>query len=68
MKIYDVQSGPWDDGEYIWNVCKVEEDGKVFSEEIFFDSFDDAYEMIKYFAKNIEPIELDLDEEEEDDE
>lgn len=67
MKIYGVQSGPWeaDDGTY-WNVCKVVENGKVFDEEIYFGTLDDAYEMIKYFSKNIDPIELDFEEEEED--
>lgn len=63
MKIHSVESGPWDDGEYIWNVCKVENDNKVFDMEIFFDSFDDAYTMVKHFAKSIDPLDLEWNEE-----
>lgn len=63
MKIHSVESGPYDDGEYIWNVCKVEDDGKVFDMELFFDSFGDAYKMIKHFAKSIDPLDLELNEE-----
>ena len=29
--------------------------------EYFFDSFNDAYEMVKYFQSNIEPLELEID-------
>lgn len=68
MKIYDVQSGPWDDGEYIWNVSKVEKNGKVFDTELYFDTYDDAYKLVKYFSKNIEPIDFEPDDEEEDNE
>lgn len=64
MKIYDVQSGPWDDGEYIWNVCKVEKDGKVFDTELYFDTYDDAYQLVKYFSKNITPINFEPSEDE----
>ena len=65
MKIHSVESGPWDDGEYIWNVCKVEKDGKVFDMELFFDSYNDAYELVKHFSKSIDPLELELNEEDE---
>lgn len=65
MKIHSVESGPWDDGEYIWNVCKVEKEGKVFDMELFFDSFDDAYQLIRHFSKSIDPLELELNEEDE---
>lgn len=64
MKIHTVESGPYDDGEYIWNVCKAEEDGEVFNIEVFFNSFDDAYKMIKHFAKSIEPLEFEEKEDE----
>lgn len=66
MKIYDVQSGPWDDGENIWNVCKVAKDGKVFDTELYFNSYDDAYELVKYFSKNITPLDFEAHEEEDD--
>jgi len=36
-------------------------DGKVEDVEYFFDSFNDAYEMVKYFSKNIEPIEIEME-------
>ncbi len=61
--IYDVHSGPWDDGEYVWNVCKVSKDGDVFHKELYFNSYDDAYELIKHFNKSIEPLELELEDE-----
>lgn len=68
VKIWDVQSGPYTDldpdgEEYYYNLCKIEVNGKVLSREYYFDSFDDAYEMVKYFHKNIEPIELEIDRE-----
>lgn len=66
VKIWDVISGPYplehpdlDDVHY--NLCKVEVDGKVEDIEYFFDTFNDAYEMVKYFSKNIEPIEIKME-------
>ncbi len=63
VKIWDVISGPYpcdipDAEDVYFNLCKVEVDGKIESIEYFFDSFNEAYEMIKYFQKNIEPIEI----------
>lgn len=39
-------------------VCKVQAGGEVFAAEVHFDSCDDAYEMMKYFDTNIEPVEV----------
>jgi hypothetical protein len=63
LKIWDVISGPYavehPEFEGIhWNLCKVEVDNKIESKEFFFDSFNTAYEMVKYFHHNIDPIEL----------
>tara|TARA_R100000951_G_scaffold21442_1_gene17856 strand:+ start:457 stop:690 length:234 start_codon:yes stop_codon:yes gene_type:complete len=66
IKIWDVISGPYpfdhpdlDDVHY--NLCKIEVDGKIDSMEYFFDTFNDAYEMVKYFQKNIDPIEIKIE-------
>ncbi len=64
--IYDVHSGPWDDGEYIWNVCKVGVKGEIIHKELYFNSYDDAYLMVKHFTNSIDPLELELEDEEED--
>ena len=66
VKIWDVLSGPYpsdlpDEQDVHYNVCKVEIEGKVIQMEYFFDSFNDAYEMVKYFQSNIEPLELEID-------
>lgn len=66
VKIWDVISGPYPCDlpgveDVHFNLCKIEVDGKVESMEYFFDSFNDAYEMVKYFQKNIEPIELEFE-------
>jgi len=39
-------------------VCKVEENGKILDSEVWFDCFDSAYEVKKYFDTNIEPLEI----------
>ena len=62
--IYDVHSGPWDDGESIWNVCKVAKDGEVFHKELYFNSYDDAYLLIKHFTSSIDPLELEIEDDE----
>ncbi|MAO25308.1 MAG: hypothetical protein CMJ25_31590 [Phycisphaerae bacterium] len=68
VKIWDVISGPYpcehpdiDFHGTHFNLCKVEVNGKIENIEYFFESFDEAYEMIKYFSKNIEPIELEVE-------
>jgi hypothetical protein len=41
-------------------VCRVEKDGQVGFEQYWYASLDDAYELVKYFSKNIEPLEVSL--------
>jgi hypothetical protein len=60
MKIHRVVSGPYDEDEVIWNLCLVEIDGELEQVELFFDDFDSAYTMVKYFLTSINPIVLKL--------
>lgn len=62
MKIWSVKSGPFEDEEgRIWNLCLVEADnGEIFDEEIYFDSMTDAMMMVDYFLKKIDPITLEV--------
>ncbi len=67
VKIWDVISGPYpcdipDNEDVHYNVCKIEVDGKIRQIEYFFGSFNSAYEMVKYFHSNIEPIEVEYNE------
>ena len=64
VKIWDVIDGPYPAGipereEAHYNVCKVEIGGWFGEIEYVFGSFNSAYEMVKYFQTNIEPIEVD---------
>tara|TARA_R110000822_G_scaffold10405_3_gene39492 strand:- start:1048 stop:1194 length:147 start_codon:yes stop_codon:yes gene_type:complete len=43
------------------NLCKVEIDGKIQHIEYYFQTRDDAYEMVKYFLTSIDPIEIESD-------
>lgn len=62
MKIWNVKSGPFSDEEgRIWNLCLVEgDDGKLFDEEIYYDNMTDAMKMVDYFLTKIEPITLEV--------
>lgn len=58
-KIWWVVDGPFtDDDGLIWNVCLIETEGKLEPSEVYFQNFEQAYDMVKYFSRNIEPIEL----------
>tara|TARA_R100000030_G_scaffold88252_1_gene72135 strand:- start:195 stop:437 length:243 start_codon:yes stop_codon:yes gene_type:complete len=66
VKIWDVISGPYpcdipDSVDVHYNLCKVEIERKIIHMEYFFDSFNDAYEMVKYFQSNIQPLEIEID-------
>lgn len=73
-KIYGVVSGPYhtsdvegddnyDEDTDGWFVCcSVEqENGSLEDEEIFFDTFDEAFEVVDWFKASIIPYEIDLD-------
>lgn len=64
MKIWHVKDGPYqvDGSDICWLVCLVEIEGKLETGELYYPSFDDAYEVKKYFDNNIEPLEYDQDE------
>jgi len=60
MKIWNVNSGPYenDDGQ-IWNLCLVEDDnGVVTTEEIYYETMEDAWGMLRHFQTNIEPLDI----------
>ena len=75
MKIWDVIEGPYSVDDILpedlteslplnlhFNLCKVEINGKIEHQEIFFSDFDSAYDMIRYFKKSIEPLEMEEEE------
>jgi len=64
MKIWHVVDGPYqvDHSDIHWLVCLIEvTEGKLETTELYYPSFDDAYEVKKYFDKNIEPLEYNRD-------
>jgi len=70
VKVWDVIEGPYSVKDVVpdapsdlpedlhFNLCKVEKDGEIEDIELFFDDFNSAYEMVKYFKSNIEPLEI----------
>jgi len=67
FKVYNVIEGPihtndipdWDDEKGWLMVCLVEQDnGALMEEEIIFDTFDEAYEVVKWFKSQIAPHEV----------
>lgn len=74
LRIWGVEKGPflledmpsgtqYPKGTMCMNLCKVEVDGEVTSHEFWYGSLDQAYAVIRYFQSNIEPIELELNNE-----
>jgi len=64
IKLHRVISGPYPDpdGDGYYNLCLVEfPDGELSDEEIYIDSIEDAFEMIKHLMTRIEPIEIKFD-------
>lgn len=67
MKIYGVIEGPLHSSDYDafaeedeWIVVCILEGpwGALLEEEVFFDTFDEAYEVVKYFKRQIKPLQL----------
>lgn len=67
LKVYNVIEGPistydipmWNDAPGWVMVCLVEqENGALMEEEIIFDSFDEAYEIVRWFKSQIIPHEV----------
>lgn len=67
LKVYNVIEGPistydipdWNDKEGWLMVCLVEQpSGALEEEEIIFDTFDEAYEVVKWFKGQIIPYEV----------
>lgn len=62
MKIWNIKAGPFENDEgHIWNVCLVETDeGEMIDEEIYYQSMTDAMKMVDYFLTKIDPITLEM--------
>ena len=67
LKIYNIIEGPintldipmWDEDHGWFIVALVEqENGALEEEEIIFDTFNEAYEVVKWFKGQIAPFEL----------
>jgi len=67
LKVYSVVEGPictydvpdWDDDHGWFVVCLVEqENGALEIEEIIFDTFNEAYELVSWFKGQIAPYEV----------
>lgn len=67
LRVYNVIEGPihtldipdWDEPHGWLTVCLVEqENGAVEEEEIVFDTFDEAYEVVKWFKDQIIPFDV----------
>lgn len=58
MKIHKVIEGPYEDEMEmeIWLLCLAEENGELTEVEMYFDTFDEAYQFKNHFAKSIDPI------------
>jgi hypothetical protein len=44
--------------EAVCMILKASENGEVFDVEVWFESFDDAYTIVRHFDQTIEPIKL----------
>lgn len=62
IKVHQVISGPWEDedSDEYFNLCLVEYGGELIHDEIWFESFDEAYGMVVHFTKSIDPIEINI--------
>ena len=67
VKIWGVVEGPISvsdiddiDTNLYMNLCKVEVNGSIQHIEYFFDTMDDAYNMCKHFLTSIDPLEVEL--------
>lgn len=67
LKVYSIVEGPvstydvpdWDDIPGWFIVALVEqENGALAEEEIIFDTFDEAYEIVKWFKAQVVPFEV----------
>ena len=64
FKIWGVCNGPWEDQDNnVWLTCKIEEGGAVVKEpqDIPFDTFNEAYDVVRHFHKRIDPIVMSVD-------
>jgi hypothetical protein len=52
----EIPEGATDRSAYM--VLKIAADDRVFDAEFWFDDMDDAYEIVKHFSTNIEPLTL----------
>jgi hypothetical protein len=59
VKIHKVLDGPYEDEEGHFLLCLTEDDkGDLLHMEIYFDTMDEAYSLIKYLSNTIEAVEI----------
>ena len=60
VKIHKVLDGPYEDDYGYFLVCLVEDDeGELHHNEIYFETMDAAYSLIKHLSNTIEAVEID---------
>lgn len=69
LKLWGIVEGPFhreevegeEDNEQEWMlVMKISKGEEVSESQIWFDTFQDVYQITRYFDKNIEPLELEI--------
>lgn len=69
LKLWGIVEGPFhreevegeEDNEQEWMlVMKISKGEEVSESQIWFDTFQDVYQIRRYFEKNIEPLELEI--------
>lgn len=59
VKIHKVLDGPYEDEEGHFLLCLTEDDmGDLFHMEVYFETMDAAYSLIKYLSNTIEAVEI----------
>lgn len=55
--VHRIVDGPYEDEEYgYFLVCLLEINGELYTEDVYVETFDEAYGMVKHFSTSIEPI------------
>ena len=59
VKIHRVLEGPYEDEEGYFLLCLTEDDsGELFHMEVYFETMDSAYSLVKHMATTIEAVEI----------
>lgn len=55
-RVHQVLDGPYETSRDWYLVCIVEEEGKIFTDEVYFNSFNEAYKFMGKLEQSIEPL------------